>query len=292
MPPTNCPHCTARVTPGAPCCLTCFLPFEDAVPVAAPVAAAVSAPVATHGDDFFFTPPPAARTPYAADAYAAPSVTLHSPKQPLLSGKVKVTAAVTAVAMLGLTFAGLRWALAGESDPLRIAKAFRNGRPPDFIPAMPDFDTLATDQLGDTPETPGAAAAYVKAVDPTVRAANAALVSLQGTLVNWAKGRVTDDELRGAMRSTTKALHAASSIDLVVHAPPSARRGMAKLSSASTDYDLALSALLDWLDSRTSGLRVTYRLAVGTANQHWDEGIVALYRAGNMPAPPLPHPSG
>lgn len=298
----HCRHCNTLLTPGAPFCLACFLPIEDETPAAAPAAAAPapslvavgagtspveSGPVPEYGgNDFFAAPLPSA--PHDSTPWQPPTPIAMAPRR--RSSTAMVVAALVGVLALVGGFVGVRWMFSSPSEERTIATAFREARPPDFVPVLPDLGTLAGDD-DDTPEGPGAAKAFVAAIDVRLRGGSDALLETQAILDRWADGNATDDDVRAAIKTLNKRLAAAVSTDLVMQAPPSTRRGLGKLTESAMEYRLALGALEDWLDTRGSGSRITYRLSVGGANAHWDEGIIAVYRAAGMPAPPLPHPA-
>ena len=318
MSRTNCEHCNALVTPGASFCLSCFLPFED-TPAEAPAAEAPAAPYGTPYGSTYGAPngaPYAAPVPAAVGAQAggphdfyaapappqfmhhpgqnvdwrvsAPTAAMLTPSRRQPSRTPLIVMSVIGVLVLVGGFFGAKALFSRPSEKQQFATAFREARPPDLLPSFPDIGSLLP---GDgEPEAPGAAQAFVQSIDPLVRAGNKALLDMQGTMDRWADGKVSDDELRRQINALNKTLGAATGTQHVLQAPESTRRGLGKLSEAATEYRLALSALMDWMDSQSGGSRLTYRLTIGSANVHWDEGIINLYRAGGLPAPPLPHP--
>ena len=303
---THCSHCNALLTPGAPFCLTCFLPFEDEAPAEVPAhagePAAVEVPVpvgvgaAAPANDDFFAPP--SQTQFVSHPGESADWRMVAPGAAMLVPQSRGRRSRTPLVVMSLLgvlllvggFFGAKAVFSKPSDKERFATAFREARPPDFLPAMPDFNTLTRDAFEENNEQPGEARAYVEGVTPLVKAASDALVSLQGTLDRWADGAVSDAEVRTRVNATMKALRAATAFELTVEAPQSTGRGFGKLTSAATDYALALGALLDWMDSGAGGAWMTFRLSVGSANDNWDQGLVNLYRAAGLPTPALPHP--
>lgn len=300
MSRTHCDHCNALVTPGAPFCLACFLPFEDepATAVAqAPVPAGVGAPAPAApptapaaGGDFYYAAPAYTHPGQAVDwRVSAPGAAMLMPsaRSPRSRTPRVVLCVVGVLALVGMVV-GAKALLTSPSDKETIATAFREARPPDFIPTFPDLTSFAG--VDEAPEGPGDAKAFVEAIDPQVREGNDALLAMQQTLDRWADGKVGDDQLRNDVKALQRSLNRVVSIELVMGAPSSTQRGLAKLRESVTEYTIALGALLDWLDSRSNGSRLTYRLSIGGANVHWDEGLINLYRAAGMRAPTLPHP--
>ena len=310
MSRTNCEHCNALVTPGASFCLSCFIPFEDEAPPppqaaapepAMPLGMGAAAPVpagvgAQGGGNDFFAPPaptqfmhhPGQNVDWRASAPMAAMLTPAPRKAPSRTPKI-IAGVVGLLVLLGAGF-GAKALLSRPSEKQELARAFREARPPDLLPQFPSISSLLGDMDSSEPEAPGQAKAFVQSIDPTVRAANAALVDMQKTMDRWADGKVPDDTLRRQIGALTKQLDDVTDPSSMYEAPQSTRRGLGKLDESATEYRLALSALLDWLDSETNGSRLTYRLTIGDANLHWDEGLINLYRAGGLPTPPLPHP--
>lgn len=306
MSRTNCEHCNAMVTPGASFCLTCFIPFEDQAPPAqSPAAMTVGAPVpATVGahsgaqsggsNDFFAPPAPTQFMHHPGETVdwraTAPVAAMLAPGQRKRKSVVpKVVAGVVALLVLAGAMFGAKALLGRPSEKEEFAIAFREARPPDLFPVFPGLGSL----LGNSetePEAPGAAKAFVQMIDPKIQAANDALVGMQDNMDRWADGKLSDDALRAEIEEFNKILDAATGIDATIGAPGSLQRGLGKLTESAVEYRMALGALLDWLDSQTNGARLTYRLTIGDANLHWDEGLINLYRAAGMRTPPLPHP--
>ena len=308
MSRTHCEHCKALVTPGASFCLACFIPFEDeapadrpaapfenaapyGVPVEAPVPAAVGAP---GGGDFFAAPPPTGFTHHPGEhvdwRVNAPTAAMLTPgaRQPKSKLPVVVVSVVGVLLLVGTVF-GAKALFSSPSEQEEFAIAFREARPPDFLPTLPDFGSFSGLGGADA-EGPGDAKAYVQSIEPQVKAGTDGLLAMQRTLESWADGKVSDDTLRTEIAALRKTLDAAVDLDMVMEAPASTRRGLEKLNESVIEYRMALGSLLDWLDSRNGGARMTYRLSVGSANLHWDEGLINLYRAAGLPTPALPHP--
>lgn len=289
MSRTHCDHCNALVTPGAPFCLTCFLPFEDEPAVAAPaqaeVPAAVGAPAPQAPSDSFYAPPPPPANVSVDWRATAPAVALLSDRtrKPKSRTPFVVGCAVALVAVVGLVL-GVRWMFASPSDRRLIATSFREGRPPDFLPSFPDLTSLSDAE----PEAPGAATAYVQQIDARVRDANAAILAMQATMDRWADGDLTDEQLRAAITDFNAALKDVAADSF--RAPFSTQRGLGKMREAATGYRVAFGSLLDWLDTESGGSRMMFTLSVGSANADWDLGLVNLYRAAGLPTPELPHP--
>ncbi|HVF05099.1 MAG TPA: hypothetical protein VNA20_09680 [Frankiaceae bacterium] len=304
MSRTNCEHCNALVTPGASFCLACFIPFDDeparpaeapaAVPVGAPVPAAVGAPAAPANDFFAPAAPPQFQHHPGQDVdwrATAPVAALLTPtERPPKSVVPKVVAGVVALlVVVGVVF-GAKAVFGRPSEKQEMATAFREARPPDLFPAFPSMGSLLGDTGSNEPEAPGAAQAFVQMLDPKIQEANAALLGMQDTMDRWADGKLSDDALRSEIGEFNKVLDAATGFDATIGAPASLQRGIGKLTESAVEYRMALGALLDWLDSQTNGARLTYRLTIGDANLHWDEGLINLYRAADLETPPLPHP--
>lgn len=291
MARTHCDHCNAIVTPGAPFCLACFLPFEDEVPTVASVPAAVGASptapptTAPLPDDFFGAPPthPGQHVDWRATAPTA-ALLAPGPKRRNPTGLV-VGAVVLVLALVG-AYAGARALFSQPSEKETFATAFREGRPPDFLPSLPDLGSFR----GSEPENPGDAQAFVQAIDDRIKAGNAELLRLQETLARWADGKASDDDVRAGIAALEQSFDSLDTDALLADAPSSTQRGLAKLSEATVGYRLALGALQDWMDSGTGGAKLTFRLSVGAANVDWDTGVVNLYRAAKLTPPPLPHP--
>lgn len=266
--------------------------YGTPAPYGAPVPAGVGA-AAGGGNDFFAAPPPQPQFQHHPGQGVdwrvnAPQAALLSQRKPPSKAPKIILAVVGVVVLLG-GFLLAKAIFTRPSEKQEFATAFREARPPDFFPAFPDLGSFAGG-LDEGVEAPGAAQAYVRSIDAKVRAGNDAILAMQQTMDRWADGKVTDDQLRQEIKAFDKTLAKAASTDMVFEAPESTRRGVSKLAESVTDYRLAMNALLDWLDSRSGGARITFRLSIGTANVHWDEGLINLYRAGELPMPKLPHP--
>jgi hypothetical protein len=210
-----------------------------------------------------------------------------SPTTRRASGRFGVRAiglALVGLLILGVAGGFLWLRSSGQSEDELVADKFRNGRPAGFLPSFPSLGGLG----GGLPEEPGDAQAFVAGFDPVVRKANTAMLGLQDLLDRWADGKASDADARTAIEAFLRDLAALG--PLGDRAPESLNRGAAKLSEAAVEYDLALSALLDWLDSRNPGAKTTYSFGIADANVHWDEGLIAFYRTAGLPQPELPHP--
>ena len=298
-----CEHCGTIRMPGSPWCTKCFTPYEEdppavVAPVGEPVGVSAAYTPPANVPDFGYAvsavpsapaPPPGAPLGWRPPSAVAPNL-LPSGGSPRRV-PIKQIAFFTMIAvLLTMGVGGYVWYKKTPRGPkAAIAEAFRSGRPPAFIPSMPDFTSPLAD-LDDRVEQPGEAAAYVTSLDPELRAMNARLVSLQNTLASWARGKTGDDTVRAELEELAGVLKPLESIREQLQAPKSLQRGLNKLSSAVTSYDMALSSLLDWMDSGSDGARTAYHLSVRQANVSWDEGLMSVYRAGGRPAPELPHP--
>lgn len=241
----------------------------------------------------YFTTPAAPPAPLPAQQLSAQQFAAQSfvPVRRTTVSRVPLLAVVAAVAVLlaGGAYVVTRLA-AGPSDRERIAEAFRSGKPPSFLPEIPD-PNAGVDELDGAGSGPGDATAWLRAYDPAVRTADSTIVTVAQVLDRWAHGKATDADVRASLTALRTVLRTATATTLVGTAPTTLRAGLVKLRSAVSSYDTAFDALEKWLAGHDTGSRTTYHLAVRTANGKWDTGITTLYAAAHLTAPPLPHPA-
>ena len=306
----TCPACSTPVLlPGAPWCSHCYAPLdapsgtadapvEDEASIPVPVAAA-----AVPAFDFAFAvgSPPAAPTnpldappadaPFGWRPPGDPSATLLPAYSGRTASRFKVIAVLCLALLVGAVgVGGTLWYRSQVRGPkAAIAKAWREARPPGFIPQMPDFSRF--DGGDEAAELPGEAAAFVRATDPQLRELNDAVTGLGLTFDDWARDKVDDATVVAEIEALDDLLDPFESIRSEQQAPASTTRGLAKLASAMVSYRMALGALLDWIDSENAGAKTTFHMLVGTGNQEYDDGMRLFYRAGGLEPPPSPHPT-
>ncbi len=296
----SCPICATVRMPGSPWCTRCFAAFDEAPAEVAALAAppaprdatAPSRPVVDYG----WAPAPSAASappPGAPAGWRPPSTGLDTVVVGARSGGAGHAKQIALLAVVGLLLilavgALLVYRATPHGAKADFARAFRSARPPAFVPSMPDLASSL--DLDDQPEAPGEAQQYLQGLDPGIRAMNERIVGMQKILDSWANGEIGDDVVRTEVDNLVLALKPLDSIGDQLEAPRSMRRGLGKLATATSNYDWALGSLLDWLDSGSSGAKVSFHLMVGQANASWDEGLLQVYRAGGMTPPALPHP--